>query len=310
MDLDEYARARLAYVTAGRPPLVLGPRRADGWGGDGELRDEVFDDVDEAPTQPLFLAEADGADPMAPMANPTSRQRAVSFVREHLVAVAIVLLAGLVLTAGVLLRSRPSAVPLTVVPPPTPAAGLPTGSASGAVGPATSAAASKLQVHVLGAVRRPGVVSVAAGGRVSDAIRGAGGLLAHAAPGELNLAAPVQDGDQVIIGRRGRPRGEVRRAGEVAAAEGGAGGSTAGGGGTSAGGTGSGGGGSAAAGVLDLNKATAEQLDTLPGVGPVTAQRILDWRTAHGRFSRVEELQEVDGIGPKTYSNIASHVRV
>ena len=62
--------------------------------------------------------------------------------------------------------------------------------------------------------------------------------------------------------------------------------------------------------VVDLNAATVDQLDTLPGVGPVTAQKILDWRQQHGRFSRVDELQEVDGIGPKTYARLAPHVRV
>ena len=62
--------------------------------------------------------------------------------------------------------------------------------------------------------------------------------------------------------------------------------------------------------MVDLNAATLAQLDTLPGVGPVTAQRIVAWRTQHGHFSRVEELQEVDGIGPKTYAQIAPHVRV
>ncbi len=61
---------------------------------------------------------------------------------------------------------------------------------------------------------------------------------------------------------------------------------------------------------VDLNSATATQLDSLPGVGPVTAERILAWRTEHGSFRRVEELQEVEGIGPKTYADIAPHVRV
>ena len=64
------------------------------------------------------------------------------------------------------------------------------------------------------------------------------------------------------------------------------------------------------AGTLDLNAATAEQLDTLPGVGPVTAASIIAWRTRNERFSRIEELQEVDGIGPKTYAQLAPHVRV
>lgn len=320
IDLDEYARARLAYVTAGRPPLVLGPRRAVGW--DDEDPEDLpgmagwGDGGDDEPTEPLLLPDPTLADAMGPQTpdRQGSGHRALAFAREHLTAVAIVLLAGLAITAAVLLRSRPSTVPLSAMPPPSPAMGLPVPAGSAPATPATpgaSAVPSSLQVHVLGRVRHPGVVTVAAGARVSDAIKGAGGLLGDAAPGELNLAAPVQDGDQVIIGRQGKPRGEVRRAGEADGSEPAPGGGGAGAAGASAGSGGtSGAGGANGGGTLDLNKATAEQLDTLPGVGPVTAQRILDWRTSHGRFSRVEELQEVDGIGPKTYGNIASHVRV
>jgi competence protein ComEA len=62
--------------------------------------------------------------------------------------------------------------------------------------------------------------------------------------------------------------------------------------------------------VVDLNRADVDLLDTLPGVGPVTAQKIVDWREQHGRFTKADELQEVDGIGPKTYARIAPHVRV
>ena len=97
----------------------------------------------------------------------------------------------------------------------------------------------------------------------------------------------VVDGSQVVIGTRGKPRGEVRGDGGDAGA--GSPGETA---------------------TVSLNTATLEQLDTLPGVGPVTAQKILDWRKLHGRFSAVTELQEVDGIGPKTYADIAPNVRV
>jgi competence protein ComEA len=79
---------------------------------------------------------------------------------------------------------------------------------------------------------------------------------------------------------------------------------------TGAGGGATASGGGEPGGQIDLNSATASQLDTLPGVGPVTAERIIAWRTEHRRFSRVEELQEVDGIGPKTYAQIAPHVRV
>lgn len=150
---------------------------------------------------------------------------------------------------------------------------------------------------MLGAVRRPGVVELAAGSRVSDAIAAAGGLRGDAAPGELNLAQVLVDGQQVLIGTKRDPAGEVRGSGGPA-------GSTGSGGSAGPGGSGE------AAAVVDLNAATAAQLDELPGVGPVTAGSILAWREQHGRFSRIEELQEIDGIGPKTYAQIAPHVRV
>ena len=149
-------------------------------------------------------------------------------------------------------------------------------------------------VHVLGAVRSPGLVTLPAQARVQDAVDAAGGFTRRADPGELNLAQPLQDGQQVLIGTTGHPEGEVR--------------STSGAGGGSSAGTAPG---SPSAGaVLDLNQADAPQLEELPGVGPVTAGAIVAWRTEHGRFGRIEELQEVDGIGPKTYAQIAPHVRV
>ena len=153
--------------------------------------------------------------------------------------------------------------------------------------PTPSATPPEVLVHVLGAVRRPGLVRLPEGSRVADAIDAAGGLTGSAEPGELNLAAVVPDGAQVVVGTRSKPGGEVRAA------------------------VGDGGGGTATgSGTVSLNTATLQQLDTLPGVGPVTAQKILDWRAEHGRFTAVTELQEVDGIGPKTYADIAPHVRV
>jgi len=202
-------------------------------------------------------------------------RRALEFSREHLAAVVVVLLVGCGWTAYSLLQVR--STPVAV-------AAAPTVLASPTPSPSPTAT---VVVHVLGAVHRPGLVTLPQGARVADAIAGAGGLTAAADPGELNLAAVVADGSQLVIGTRAKPRGEVRGVG----AQGGAGGS-------------------APAGTVSLNTATLEQLDTLPGVGPVTAQRILDWRTKHGRFSAVTELQEVDGIGPKTYADIAPNVRV
>ena len=124
---------------------------------------------------------------------------------------------------------------------------------------------------------------------MQDAIEKAGGLARSADPGDLNLAQLLTDGEQIVIGTKSEPAGEVR--------DGGGGG----------GGTGDGTGSSA---TLDLNRATQAQLEELPGVGPVTAAKIIAWREEHRRFTRVEELQEVDGIGPKTYAQLAPHVRV
>jgi competence protein ComEA len=124
--------------------------------------------------------------------------------------------------------------------------------------------------------------------RVQDAIDAAGGLTRQAYPSELNLAQPLSDGQQVLIGTARHPAGEVRE--------------PPGSGDASSGPT--------AQGALDLNRANQAQLEELPEVGPVTAQAILAWRQEHGRFTRIEELQEVDGIGPKTYGQIAPHVRV
>jgi competence protein ComEA len=158
-----------------------------------------------------------------------------------------------------------------------------------------------IKVHVLGAVRRPGVVELSAGSRVQDALDRAGGLTASAHLGNLNLAQPLGDGQQVFIGRGG-DRSEVREPDASLTRPPVAGGADAG----------APGGGSPASppGPVDLNTATPEQLDQLPGIGPVTAQKILGWRQQNGRFHSVEELQEVDGIGPKTFADLQPLVTV
>jgi competence protein ComEA len=131
-----------------------------------------------------------------------------------------------------------------------------------------SQAATRLFVHVVGAVRRPGLYRLREGARVADAIRKAGGVGPRADVALVNLAAPVADGMQVAVPARA-PAG-------VASAPGGA----------------------TPTGPVSLASATLEQLDELPGVGPVTAQKIVDWRQAHGPFSSVEELDQIPGIGP------------
>ncbi len=165
----------------------------------------------------------------------------------------------------------------------------------------------RVTVHVAGAVRRPGLYRLPAGSRVDDAVRRAGGPARRADLAAINLAAKVEDGRQVLVPQR------VAVPGADGAGPGSAGGvaATAGGGGASGGGVGAVGGATgAAAAPVNLNTATLEQLDTLDGVGPGIAQRILDYRQQHGGFGRVEELGEVPGIGAKRLATLTPLVTV
>lgn len=149
---------------------------------------------------------------------------------------------------------------------------------------ASPSPAPSMIVHVVGDVRRPGIVQLPTGARVADAVRAAGGLKRGAELGATNLARLVVDGERVAVGSSADAGSDAGPAATAAPAS--------------------------AAGPVDLNTATAQQLDALPGVGPVTAARILAWRTEHGRFAVVDELAEVAGIGPKTLAELRPHVRV
>lgn len=221
------------------------------------------------------------------------------FTSRHLMVVAIMLALGVLVAGYALTRAR--AVPLAVehaegsLPP---ALGAPGVSGPPAVSAAPSSPPPTLQIHIIGAVESAGVHRLPEGARVADAVAAAGGLAGDARPGDLNLAQPLTDGQQVLIGDAGHAS-EIR-GGDTAhpATSEGAGGRPVPGGGGGSG------------GKLNLNTATAAQLDALPGVGPVTADKILAWRQQHGRFTRVEELQEVPGIGPKSLAEIVPHVTV
>jgi competence protein ComEA len=181
--------------------------------------------------------------------------------RRRALAYALVLLAVLALAGSYTLRrDAPAQAPLR-------AAAL----------AAEPAPARKLVVHVVGAVRDPGLYRLREGSRVDDAIRLAGGPKPKAALELVNLASPVADGQQVVVPLRG----------SVGATPG----ESPGAPGTSG-------------GMVHLNSATLEDLDTLPGVGPVTAQKILDYRTENGAFSSVDELDAVPGIGPATLEEL------
>jgi len=161
------------------------------------------------------------------------------------------------------------------------------------------AGGGRVTVHVAGAVRRPGVYRLPADARVDDAVRRAGGPRGRADQSAVNLAAKLEDGRQVLV-----PERAAVGAGVAAAP-----GAPAGGGATATGGAASAAAGAAGA-QINLNTATLEQLDTLDGVGPGIAQRILDHRRQHGGFSRVEELGEVPGIGAKRLATLTPLVTV
>jgi competence protein ComEA len=128
--------------------------------------------------------------------------------------------------------------------------------------------APSLFVHVVGAVHRPGLFRLKEGSRVADAVTRAGGPTHRADLSAVNLAAPLADGQQVIVPRRGPPGASPVGVGGASGAK------------------------------VSLAIATVEQLDELPGIGPVTAQKIVDWRASHGPFQSVDDLDDVPGIGP------------
>jgi competence protein ComEA len=209
---------------------------------------------------------------------------------------ALALALGCVFAVRVLWTERSADSALEPVAVATPSVSVerngPSGSgraAAGASMASTPTTTAEVVVHVVGQVRRPGLVRLPPGARVADAIAAAGGAKPSADLSGLNLARVLVDGEQV----------QVLRPGQAPLA------------GASASGTagGSGAAGSGASGALvSLNTADLAALDTLPGVGPVLAQRILDWRAEHGRFTSVEELGEVTGIGDKLYAQIRPKV--
>lgn len=156
-------------------------------------------------------------------------------------------------------------------------------------------APAKIIVHVAGAVVHAGIVELPQGSRLHEAIAAAGGGAPDADPDQLNLAAVLEDGQKVLVPRQG----ETVPAGDAADGDTGAQGSPTGGDRSPP-----------AAGKINLNIAEPEELATLPRVGPVLAQRIVDWRTQHGRFQRVEELDAVEGVGPKLLAVLLPLVRV
>lgn len=226
--------------------------------------------------------------PLPPAGQPQWRTALDELRRRLPVRPGVVLIAVLVTSLGVggvlLLRpARPVTVPSlpTVVPaPPEPAATPDRPGATGGRG-----GDEQVVVDMAGAVARPGLVRLRRGDRVADAVAAAGGATTDADPAGLNQARLVADGEQVRVPRVGEPAPPAPAPGGPAAV-------------------------SAPAGPVDLNRATATELDVLPGVGPATAAAIVTWRDQNGRFRQVEDLLEVPGIGPTRLERLRPLVRV
>ena len=188
----------------------------------------------------------------------------------HLAVIAVVAAGAVGLTSWWVVRDQAEAVQVAVSPAPTPLAEVP----SAAVG--SEEASAELVVDVAGKVRRPGIAVLPAGSRVVDALEAAGGARHGVDLTSLNLARPVVDGEQILVGVPPVP-GVAGSLGTPSTGE----------------------------SMVNLNTADRAALETLPGVGPVTAESIIAWRTDNGGFTSVDELLEVDGIGEATLEDLA-----
>jgi competence protein ComEA len=215
-----------------------------------------------------------------------SRRQIIAYV-----AVAVVVVAVGVRYVVLPRQAGPAAAQAVVL---APVAGSPSPAAADAATPAASPTPD-VMVYVCGAVRTPGVVRLPAGARVTDALELAGGPTGKAELAAVNLAAQVTDGQQILVPERGAA---------VASAPSSSGSSSGGALGVAPSG------GSTPGAVIDINTASLEELDALDGVGPSTAQKIIDYRTENGGFKTVDEIKEVPGIGDAKFAAIKDSITV
>ena len=234
-----------------------------------------------------------------PESTSTSPTRWISTIRADpgragVVALGIVGGVAVLVTVLSVIWDRPPAVVSAKLPPVEMAS-----SASSPPGSSGEGPPAPVVVSVIGLVNAPGLVTLPSGARVADALDAAGGALDGADVVGLNQARRLADGEQIVVGVGAPPGRPVEMGSSIVSDP-----AVSGAGSSSAGNP------SGSKSLIDLNSATADEFDALPGVGPVTAAAILAWREANGRFDRVDQLGNVDGIGPARLDKLRDHVRV
>jgi competence protein ComEA len=287
---DPIARERFARVWPAVDQTGFDPSKGDS-SPPGSLSDTEPDHGDPAGVTALSLAAP------ARSAGGSAALAAFSPGRRAVKALAVIAVIVVIIAALLAWRSEPRAEVIsgsgnaTAAFGPTSASGpaTATGPSSAASHDAGAAAPTSIApspamivVAVTGRVRHPGLVALPAGARVADAITAAGGALPNTDLAFVNLARKVADGELIVIGVQPSPGEQTDPTGSIDTPAAGA----------------------AATGPVDINTAGLAQLETLPGIGPSLAQRILDYRTQHGSFRSVDDLQSVSGIGPSKYAAI------
>ncbi|MFE4259649.1 helix-hairpin-helix domain-containing protein [Streptomyces sp. NPDC056883] len=283
-DPEVMRRRAEALLGAGRPPGAPPPTRPDPLGRpDPVVRADAPDRSDE-PARGGAVAPAEGREvPGGALRWLAVRERLPVWLQTRCgveprtvaaVSVVLVVAVGFAVQQYGAARPRPVTAPAVVAPA---AAALPAPTVARA-GPGSGSGSGPILVDVSGKVRDPGVRKLPPGSRVEDALAAAGGVRPGTDTTGLNRARVLMDGEQVLVGAPAPPPPMTGRGGP-------------------------------AAGPLSLGTATAEQLDGLPGVGPVLAQHIVDFRTARGGFRSVEELRQVNGIGERRFADLRELVR-
>ena len=221
--------------------------------------------------------------------------------RAGAVGLAIVAALAVLITVFTMMRDRPAPVMSAKLPPVEKASTASPRSSATPAGGQPAGPDRPVVVSVVGLVRTPGLVTLAPGARIADALQAAGGPVNGADTIGLNMARPLDDGEQIVVGLA-PVAGQPTSLGSSVAA-----GSTAT---TKPPAPGSGSGKPKAGGAVNLNTATVQELDALPGVGPITAAAIVTWRQTNGKFTSVDQLAEVDGIGPARLEKLRALVRV